>query len=629
VIRRWLAKHKITLFALLVLVGAFRFLAGRPMLGVTRLAQHPTDATFLRRGTRSLDPSRPFPSAWSLMAGWQRAAWRVASLAVVGSSAWAWFYARPSLVAAVSLAGAAGVTRWSRRRRDVATSRAFRATFRDPLASALGPVLGLDPSRPDRWLSVDPTLGELSGRLASRMRPVEVRVRSWWASRVAPVSRWGPDRVQRARWWWSSLRPVASLRGLLARPVEARPVCVEVRAGSWVPDDARRLAGQVVAGKLGLTGLAASWSAVGPEVVGRWTVAVRPPERCGLAEIRAAIDSARDHELVLGLAAGGVPFAVSLDDDSPHIACSAGSGAGKSVLAMLAAVQVLRRGGRVCILDRKGSHRWARGVPGVVYCARPADMHAALVALAREADARNSQAMDEDDGWTPDDRVLIIFEEMNATMAQLRTWWAANREKDDPKASPAVTAFQELMFMGRSAQIHLFAVAQMLTAQTCGSGSARENFGVRCLARFTRNNWMMMAPECAMPRPTKVRGRWQVVVAGQSAAVQVAFLTTAEARALASERAGVAIPTDPPSTPRLDQGCRDAASPGVAMLGEGLPEAVSLSEALDLGLVPGSRAAVAKRLERDPRAPQPVGKRGRARVYATEELARWGRASGA
>ena len=628
-IRRWLAKHKITLLVLLVLVGSFRFLSGRPMLGISRLAQHPTDATFLRRGTRSMDPARPFPSAWSLMAGWQRAAWRVSSLAVVSASGWAWFYARPSLVAVVCVAGASGVARWSRRRRDVATSRAFRATYRDPLAYALGPVLGRDPAHPERWLTVDPALGELSGRLASRMRPVEVRLRAWWAERVAPVSRWGPDRVQRARWWWSSLRPVAWLRVLLTRPVEARPVCVEVRAGAWVPEDARRLAGQVVSAKLGLSGLSASWSSVGPEVVGRWTVAVRPPERCGLTEVRAAIDAARDHELVLGLAAGGVPFTVSLDDDSPHVACSAGSGAGKSVLAMLVAVQVLRRGGRVFILDRKGSHRWARGVPGVTYCSRPADMHAALVALAREADARNSQAMDEDDGWTPDDRVLIIFEEMNATMAQLRTWWAANREKDDPKASPAVTAFQELMFMGRSAQIHLFAVAQMLTAQTCGSGSARENFGIRCLARFTRNNWMMMAPECAMPRPTKVRGRWQVVTAGAAHAVQVAFLTTAEARALASERAGIATSAPVRSTPHLDQACRDTTSPDVAMLGEGLPEAVSLSEALDLGLLPGSRAAAAKRLERDPDAPQPVGKRGRARVYATEELARWGRASGA
>jgi len=89
---------------------------------------------------------------------------------------------------------------------------------------------------------------------------------------------------------------------------------------------------------------------------------------------------------MLGLGAGDKPVIVSLREDSPHIACSAGSGAGKSVLAQTVAVQVLARGGQVVILDLKGSHRWALGLPGIVYCTPPDPLSETIT--LREAVAR-------------------------------------------------------------------------------------------------------------------------------------------------------------------------------------------------------------------------------------------------
>jgi len=628
VIRKWAARRRgVVAFLLLVLVlAAFlvvlvaRFLSGRPLFARGERAR-PTDATFLRRGTRSLDPARPFPSRWSFLPGWQRSAWRVGVTVAVGVSVWAWWHARGWLVAVLVTGLLVVTSRWLRRRHDVSTPRRFREVYVSPLAHALSPMVGMDPARAESWLRIDPALGELSSRLVSRMRPLEVRVRAWYGEHVSPVVWWLPDRAQRLRWWFSSLSPVASVRASVSRPVEARPVCVEVRAGAWVSPEVRTAAGAIVAAKLGLSDLRASWDAVGPRMVGRWTVAVRPPERCGLAEIRAAIDSAAEHELVLGVQAGGAPFVVSLDDDAAHIGVSCGSGGGKSVLATLAAAQVLRRGGRVCILDRKGSHRWARGLPGVTYCSRPGDMHAALIGLATEADARNSQAMEEDDDWKPADRVLLVFEEMNAGIAQLRQWWDRNRDKSDPKVSPAISAYQDLMFMGRSAFVNVFGIAQMMTAALGGS-AARENMGIRCLARYTRNNWMMMAPECPMPRPSRVRGRWQVVVAGTAAPVQVAFLSTAEARALASPPGRVPMSSSSGAL-RPDLRCPDSPAGMGTLDGGGLPAAVSLSEVLGLGLVDGTRDALAKRLQRDPAAPEPVGRRGRARLYDRVSFVRW------
>jgi len=160
--------------------------------------------------------------------------------------------------------------------------------------------------------------------------------------------------------------------------------------------------------KLALGDLTGSWSAVGPQMIGRWTIAPQPPRSVCLADIREAIDAASETEIVLGLMAGGVPYTVDLDDDSPHIAVSAGTGAGKSVLAMLAAVQILRRGGRVVILDVKGSHRGARGVPGILHCLRPEEMHEALIDLARSGSAVLIISQDLDEIFEIADRVAVI-----------------------------------------------------------------------------------------------------------------------------------------------------------------------------------------------------------------------------
>src|SRR5690606_30313218 len=110
-------------------------------------------------------------------------------------------------------------------------------------------------------------------------------------------------------------------------------------------------------------------------------------------------------------------------------------------------------------------------------------------------------------------------------IAQLANWWAEVRERSDPKRSPAIAALGELLFMGRSAKVNVLAVAQMLTARSIGGPEARENFAIRCLARYTANAWKMLVPEAAMPRPSRTLGRWQIVVGGQATETQVAYLT--------------------------------------------------------------------------------------------------------
>lgn len=562
-----------------------------------------------------------------------------------------WATVKAVLIVAAIVGGIVAI----RRSRRWWTGRHFHGMYMRPLANVIaGLVPELDAGKYRRWLTVSEEIEGLQGRLQQPMSPMESGAREWYSDRVEPVVRWLPDRLMLARWAVRSkvLDPMLSQ---VKRPTEEAPPRVEVRVPDrFVDGDTKKVLNAMVAEKLGLSDLQVSWDQVGPVARGTWVVKVRPPQTCGYEDVMEHVDTIKESEFFVGLGAGRKPIVVSLDDDSPHIACSAGSGAGKSVLAMLIAIQVLRNGGTVLILDRKGSHRWARGLTGVTYCTKPADMHAALLGAADLADRRNDQAMAEDEDWDPGPRKFIIFEEMNATVAQLKQYWEEIREKGEPKLSPAISAFRNIMYMGRSAKVNLFGVAQMLTANATGGPEARENFGIRALARYTANNWKMLAPEAPMPRKSKIRGRWQFVVAGEATETQVAFLHVHEARKIAEfgptvEAVPVETNSESPvsdqSGPGPDTGTRDNAGTPAEMaipaqqnaaeaptgndvmsgLEDPLSQLVTLSEAIEQGFIKRSydaaKKAIARAQKADPQnAPKPVEKRGVANVYRVADL---------
>jgi hypothetical protein len=613
----------------------YRYLSGRPLTGRPR-----TDATWLRPGTEVLPPYRR-ASRWAHRPGWHRQLVRVGGPAGVLGAA-AGYVADPVLTEAGAVTVAATVAARAAlvARRRLRTRR-FRAVYTRPLAAALAPVLGVPAhTRPETWLTISPELAGLACRLARPMSPAEVDARRWYAEHVEPAVRYLPDRATRARWWLADrVRPATSRLDYFRKPAEVKPHRVEIRVAGYVAPEMARTIRQTVAAKLPLGDLVESWDQVGTHAVGTWTVRERPPRLVTFADIETHLDALKEHEFIVGLRAGARPVVLSVDDDAPHVACSAGSGAGKSELAKVIAVQVLSRGGDVLILDLKGSHRWARGLPGVTYCIDPSDMQPALLGTADLAARRNRQAMEEPEGWDPGPRRLVIFEEMNATVAALKAYWESVREKGDPKLSPAIQAFRNIMFMGRSAKVNLFGVAQMLTANTTGGPESRENFGIRALARYSANNWKMLAPEVAMPRKSSIRGRWQFVVAGEATETQVVLLTPAEARAIATTGRPLdlenspGVPVSPVSaTTRVDQG-----SPGTVPGTDGptgdspadpLNEPLTLREAVDAGIIPGKFDAAKKRLQRARKkspefVPVACGKKGLADTYRAGDLIEW------
>lgn len=465
------------------------------------------------------------------------------------------------------------------------------------------------------------------------LSPAEEAVRTWYGERVEPVVRWLPDRISATRAAIDRvLTPVTRVVTQLRRP---RPEPPAVKLTVWRPyltPEQRGYVESVIRTKIPLPDCSVTWQQIGPRVTATWAVRTPPPRRAGYEQLLAAWDRLQETDLYVGESSAG-PVIVSLHDDSPHIAVSAGSGAGKSVLAQLLATQVLARGGQVLILDRKGSHRWAVGLSRVIYARRPAQMHDLLIAAAALADQRNQRVLDEPEGWDPGPRILVILEELNATIGQLADYWADTREPGDPRTSPAIRALREILYMGRSAKVNVVAIAQMLTARAIGGPEARENFAIRCLARYTSNAWRMLVPHIPMPRATRQLGRWQIVTGGTSTETQVAYLTDSESRMFAARGGGGPGPlgggvpaqrsrSEEPST-RDVPGDRLPAGDSGDMPVDPLSDRLTLREAVGEGLLPWSYDAAKKRLQRAKTRPQPVGKRGQADLFRRGDLVEW------
>ncbi|MFI9213942.1 pRL2-11 [Streptomyces sp. NPDC053253] len=397
---------------------------------------------------------------------------------------------------------------------------------------------------------------------------------------------------------------------------------------------------EVVLQKLALENASFSWRLAGRDTHVTIKKKHRPPTALGLADpgVRDLLASRPESAPLIGLGAGGKTVSVDLDHDSPHVLISAGTGGGKSTILRTIASQFLHNGAQAHILDFKRiSHTWARGIPGVNYCRDIAEIHDALLHLGAEGHRRIRLAEELGDDVLASEpelvgpRNVILLEEINATMAQLKRYWEKIRESGDPKTSPAIDALAEILFMGRQVRLHVLLVAQSATARALGGPEMRENFSTRILVRYTLNAWRMLVPEVhPAPKPTRHPGRVQVVLGGTARETQVLNLSEAEARAWAMAGSPgngqpitlrkAAIEPDPGEqrTPHVREGELDTGAQPPE------DELVSLREAQrDLDVV--SLAALRWARANDPEFPTPAGKRGTELLYRVGDLQRWAR----
>jgi hypothetical protein len=284
----------------------------------------------------------------------------------------------------------------------------------------------------------------------------------------------------------------------------------------------------------------------------------------------------------------------------------------------------------------------------VAYARDVEEIHDMLIALAAEGDRRNRIADDQADiegkvHGSVGPRIVVIAEELNTMMKRLRAYWQRERGPGDAQRSPALDALDELLAMGRQVRINVIMIGQRLSAAaTGGSGDARENLAALILARFKPATWKMLIPDLPMPPRTKHKLRGEVVT-DEAKTVQIALLTGAERRRLALagriSRMASWCPEMPcAGTMQIPETVPQQELPGAAEQGfdtvtSGKPdipppavsaaEPVTLSAAVQAGILPMTLAAVRTARHREDAFPKPVARNGLAHLYDPVELDDW------
>lgn len=521
--------------------GVYRFVLGRPMDNVIR-----TDATFWRRGTKG------YPSRWLRLAGWERAAVRLLCLYVL-----AWVLVALAAWGVAWAAGKVGLDRpaWTQ------TFAWWRVLLWHVgvLAAVAVPVLAYVRVR-DYGLKVQVPVLEVQ------------MARTLVLSRVH-LAGWVPVEVQGRRTWeLEHVRPVAiaaaSVLALTTRPEDARkwvqvprdfrdqggqPVEIRLPASFTGADEGtkKRLVA-TVANRLGMKDPAVRWELAGSAPRMLVSQPELPPTKLTWEEARDFFMRTEEYRPWLGAAAGSQWLQAEMIADSPHIGLSAGSGAGKSELMKLIIMQALRWGWGVMILDWKEvSQDWADGLPGVRILRDIADIHDGLVELQEELDDRK-RAYRQDRTLPGRAKVLVVYEEMNATSDLLQAYWQDLRataepeeRKTMPTKSPALRAQNALVFGGRQFGLFCGFMAQRFSNRvTQGNTDVRENFAIKLMARYSQNTVKMLAPEIKPfpKKPTQVGG-WVAVMGDQAVTFQAPLVPDEDAREYAM--GGVENPISP------------------------------------------------------------------------------------
>lgn len=497
-----------------------RFLLGRPMDNVIY-----TNATFFHRATTG------YPSRWLWLAGWERALIRVGVLYLLLAG---------GLAAALD---AMDITAWWR----VAMGHAAAVSV------LLAPVLLLVYVRDWGISARVPVLSRAGFRLqVDSWVPVALGGRKEWElSKVIPLAR-ALDTVLQTSHRASSARHWVQIPRDYREP--GKPVVIQLPANFTGADEGtKKRLERTVAARLGMRDPETSWQLEGDTPRVLLATPVVPPKMVTWKDMEAHYLASEEYRPVLGLSGKDQAVIAEMVADSPHLAVSAASGAGKSEMVKTIIMQALRWGWGVVILDWKEvSHEWAEGLPGVLIVRDVEDIHDTLVALSEDLDTRK-RTQRQDKALTGRAKVLVVYEEMNATSQLLVSYWAALRSTEpDPEVrrsmpvrSPAVAAQNALVFGGRQFGIHCLFMAQKFSNRvTQGNTDVRENFAIKLLARYSTSTVKMLAPDIKpFPRKPANLGAWVAVMGNDAVVFQAPLITDEEAREYST--GGVENPSHP------------------------------------------------------------------------------------
>jgi hypothetical protein len=413
-----------------------------------------SDATFWADGTQAEPPWCWLAPRWALMAGWKRAAVRLA-VAVVLVSLWRWRLAT-ELVLALTGGPLAGLWLWGR----VMAVRLYRhrRAVERPLSAALAPFLGIDPGEVEDGLGVRPDFEDAAG--GEHVGDLEL-----------------PDH-------W------AATADLKARVEE------------------------VIGARFGM-GLRYHWRTAQHPMVVNFTRAPVPPSLVPFAEMLAELAALPPHKVLLGKDADGESRCWDRSSEDPHMALHGGSRRGKTSLLLLIAAQELARGGRVTAIDPKWVSLTAlAGVPGFTLLNDPRDVHAMWdgVAAFHAMIQERFEALSHDPTLEFDNELLLIDEvSMFASITQ-RTW-KAEKDSSAPPLAPVWDDLFGAVCLGAQVHAHVVVAGQRLDYKILGGMLG--NFGVRMLAGYGPQDYARLVGVPPFLRSQKPRGRFLLYEGGE------------------------------------------------------------------------------------------------------------------
>lgn len=447
-----------------------RFVFGFP------LAKKTTDATWLYRG-RTKRKDQVKVTAWAYLAGWQRMFLRWLAMGGVISFTYLYFYHREGLKKAftslcISIAFLCFVFGLTVYRIITHNRRVVK-----PILKVAAPYAGTNPRppRPGKVLKIP---------------------RDYWKNEDCLIrmtfdpNTWTGDKGQKE-----------AVNGIVTR-----------RMGKeWTPD----------------------WNDDANPPYVQWKRTQYPPTDVSLKDIEADIlANDNDGKFILGQGIGRSLITIDLDNESPHVALSIGTGGGKSSVIRGAASQLARMGVKVTIIDPKRiSHQWAIGVPNITIVRDTQEQWKAVTAFSKRMKDRYKQL--EIDEFQDFQREVIIFEEMNSFIELSDIEWQEIRGKGDPKQAPVFSQIRFILFMGRQAKMHMILISQRLEAKVTGGGAGRGQFGTKIMGRYQPSDWKMLVDTYPRPTSSNHPGRAVVVAGAGWEYVQMAFMTSQEAKEFA------------------------------------------------------------------------------------------------
>jgi hypothetical protein len=462
-------------------VYLLRFLAGMHLDGKRR-----TDATFWRPGTVAVEPhwwGRGGASRWSMLAGWQRALWRLVPLALLAGW-WKW-RTGTEWAAALTFGPAAGYG-VVRACRAVALGRHRRGVVR-PLAAALAPAMEAAPVEVERSLWV-PRGGALADRGAT-------------VTALLPAHHQGSAGQTEA----------------VARIVGQR------LGGEWQARISRAPLSLIVSRR--------------PEPPGRVAFA----DVAGLICARGALTRP-----LMGLGADHEPVWLDFGREIAHQGVSVGTGGGKSAYLRYLIAQFAYWGvADFPIIDGKlVSLAGMESVPGLRVYRDIEAQWAALAALRADMEDRYAKLLADPTATFP--LCVLLLEEQNDFAIESRAWWRQIKGARDPATPPVYDHITRLLIKGRQVGYRVIGVYQRLSAAACGgidAGVMRDAYGSKALSRFSPQAWDALTGLRPRARPSAVPGRWVAVLGHDVRAVQVPY---GEAPELAAFALSAPVPGVPP-----------------------------------------------------------------------------------